>query len=81
MLKLGELFEWDLHWTVQHPVTDDFTMFLRFFGHTGQAVAVVNTRPLEVTIPMNGSEANRSLPALCLISLPVFGRGLTVLSW
>ena len=43
----GGSFEVDLHWTVQHAVTDDYIMFVHLLDHTGQAVAGVNAYPLE----------------------------------
>lgn len=46
-LVAGEPFEVDLHWTVQHAVTDDYIMFVHLLDHTGQAVAGVNAYPLE----------------------------------
>ncbi|RLT50690.1 MAG: hypothetical protein DWI67_09060, partial [Chloroflexi bacterium] len=46
-LVAGESFEVDLHWTVQHAVTDDYIMFVHLLDHTGQAVAGVNAYPLE----------------------------------
>ena len=46
-LVAGESFEVDLHWTVQHALTDDYIMFVHLLDHTGQAVAGVNAYPLE----------------------------------
>ena len=43
----GESFEVDLHWTLQHAVTDDNIMLVHLLDHTGQAVAGVNAYPLE----------------------------------
>ena len=43
----GESFEEDLHWTLQHAVTDDNIMLVYLLDHTGQAVAGVNAYPLE----------------------------------
>jgi len=71
-----------MHWTVQHVVTDDYTMFVHLLNRTDQAVDGVNAYHLSKhTAPMNGSWATRSSQALCLISQPVCGRGLIVLSW
>ena len=60
-----------MHWTVQHVVTDDYTMFVHLLNRTDQAVAGVNAYHLSMhTAPMNGSRAKRSSQALCLISRP-----------
>jgi len=81
-LVAGQSFEVDLHSTVQHVVTDDYTMFVHLLNRTDQAVDGVNAYHLSMhTAPMNGSWATRSSQALCLISQPVCGRGLIVLSW
>ena len=43
----GESFEVDLHWTLQHAVTDDNIMLVHLLDHTGQAVAGVYAYTLE----------------------------------
>ncbi len=55
-LAPGEPFALDLHWTVQHPVADDFIMFAHLLDGDGQSVAGVNAnRWSMLTAPMNGS--------------------------
>ena len=47
LLAPGAPFEVNLHWTVQHPVVDDFIMFVHLLDRAGQSVAGVNAYPLE----------------------------------
>ena len=47
LLAPGTPFEVNMHWTVQHPVADDFIMFVHLLDRAGQSVAGVNAYPLE----------------------------------
>lgn len=47
LLEPGAPFAVDLHWTVEHPLADDFIVFVHLLDRDGKAVAGVNAYPLE----------------------------------
>ena len=66
----GESFEVDLHWTVQHAVTDDQSRFVHLLGPTGQAVAGVNAYPLEHAYRTYGSKPGETIITSTLLDIP-----------